>query len=507
MALRRPPSSTSRHAPTSRIWTVRRSIAVLAALVVAGIALASTPGASADPVPVSQAAGRFLSGSIAGHDLDDLAAIKGESAVNTGGPLVAAGHSLDVSVLNHQLLNLPNGVQLPGGGVLTLGAVNQYAEAGATGSAQGASGAVTNSGAIGFGGASASPQTDATLDLTGSQNPLAALGTVKLGVGAIAATAHQAEGCNGAQTGTYELANLKLWLHSSVLAGAVGKLTGTGSATGLSDLIAQLGGTGLNVAPLLNVKSLSSTASLTGAVKSLGDVDLYNGAITGSLSGGALTIDVAKLLKGVLHLDVNNLAPNTSLIDEIVKALPQALSGGVEQVRQHLTAAFGKLSLSLNGTPLGPVGGQAQTALALLLAPLNSALSSGTTSLSSIAFAPITTQLKALIDVVVNVQEHGSGTFTERALQVKLLAGAGAQLNLASASVGPSSVCPPTGTVTPVTGSTAAIPHNAGTPGLANTGFPLAAKVTLFGLVALCLGAGLLFGVSGVRKKMGRHSV
>jgi len=121
------------------------------------------PSAAA-AAPVSQATGRFLSGQLGTTSLDTLVALNGESAVNTGGATVTKQHSLSASLLGQQLLNLPNGVQLPGGDVLTLGAVNQYAQANPNGSAQGASGAITNSGAIGFGNGGA-PQSDATLVL------------------------------------------------------------------------------------------------------------------------------------------------------------------------------------------------------------------------------------------------------------------------------------------------------------------------------------------------------
>ena len=162
----RPPSTTSRPAPTDRARTVRRTVAVLAALTAAGVAVAFAPAASAAPTPVSQATGRFLSGSIGGTDLDKLVAVKGENAANTGGSAVTNQHSLNATLLNAQLLNLPNGIQLPGGGVIKLGAVNQYAQANNTGGAHGASGAVTNSGAIGLGEQNGSPQDDASIDLT-----------------------------------------------------------------------------------------------------------------------------------------------------------------------------------------------------------------------------------------------------------------------------------------------------------------------------------------------------
>lgn len=112
---------------------VRRSSAVVSGTVgVVATALVLTFGAVPEATaatPVSQSTGRFLSGQIDQTDLDRVAAINGEAAVNTGGAAVIRQHSLSAGLLGHQLVNLPGGVQLPGGGVLTLGAINQYARA------------------------------------------------------------------------------------------------------------------------------------------------------------------------------------------------------------------------------------------------------------------------------------------------------------------------------------------------------------------------------------------
>jgi len=503
MAVRRPSSSTSRLRPAPRARTVRRNTAVLAALAAAGVAVAFAPTASAAPTPVSQATGRFLSGSIGGTDLDKLVAVKGEAASNTGGDAVTNQHSLNATLLNAQLLNLPNGIQLPGGGVIKLGAVNQFAQASNTGGAHGASGAVTNSGAIGLGEEPGSPQNDASIDLTNT--PLAAIGALKVTAGAIAATAHQAEGKGGAQTGTYELANVKLQLSSPTLAGAIKALTGGGGTVpGLSSQIAKLGGNGLPVGTLQNVNTKNSVAPMNSALGSLGDVNIGDGAVQGSLTNGTLTIDVAKLLKTVLNLDLNNLPPNTHLLEYIAQALPKALANGLTELKTQLTSLFDKLSLNLNGV-LPVSGGQATSALDQLLAPLTNALNTGAESLSSGVFVPLAKAAEKLVDVVVNVQDHNNGTFTERALRVDLIGDPLARLNLASASVGPGTG-PTGGGSTPPSGPGSSAPgHNGnGGGGLANTGPAWAAKAGLFGLLALGLGGAMIGATISVRR-FGKH--
>jgi hypothetical protein len=476
---------------------------VLAALTAAGVAVAFAPTASAAPTPVSQAAGRFLSGSIGGTDLDKLVAVKGENAANNGGSAVTNQHSLNATLLNAQLLNLPNGIQLPSAGVIKLGAVNQYAQANNTGGAHAASGAVTNSGAIGLGEQNGSPQDDASIDLTGT--PLAQIGGLKLTVGALAATADQATGKNGAQTGSYELANVKLQLSSPALGSAVKALTGGSSnLPGLSDLIGKLGGNGLDVAPLQTISTKNSVAPMNSAVGSLGDINVGNGAIQGSLTNGTLTVDVAKLLKTVLNLDINNLPPNTHLLEYIAQALPQALAHGLTELKDQLTSLFDKLSLNLNGV-LPASQSQATSALDALLAPLTSALDNGAKSLSDSVFVPLAKAAEKLVDVIVNVQEHDNGTFTERALRVDVIGDPVARLNLASASVGPGTGPTSGGVTPPSNGPTPSAPHNGNGGGsLANTGPSWAARAGLFALLALGLGGAMVGATISVRR-MGKH--
>jgi len=481
-----------------------KAAATLAAGLVASLVLTggvTAPDASA-AAPVSQATGRFLSGQIGTTSLDTLVALNGESAVNTGGATVTKQHSLSASLLGQQLLNLPNGIQLPGGDVLTLGAVNQYAQADPNGSAQGASGAITNSGAIGFGNGGA-PQSDATLvlgDLSAIPGinvaGVPSIGKITASIGALAASAQQAKGSHGAQTGDYELAGLKLDVSSPLLANSIKQVTGQ-----LDALLGRLSGaSGL----LVNQTKVGScdVSSLTKAVSSFGDFTFGGGAITGSLTGGTLTIDVAKLLKAVLNLDLNNLPPNTHLFEYLAKALPQALANGLKQLQTTLDDLFGKLT-NLTQNSCGsvfrlPVDASLATAtLHVLVKPLGSALGTGTASLSPL-FVGLAKQLEQLVDPIVNVQERSGGTFTERALQLNLIGDPVARLNLASASVGPSRLPAATPT-TPATHSPAAPPAQH----LASTGATVVlTKIALFGLLGVCLGAALFGATIGVRRRM-----
>lgn len=484
--------------------TVRRSSAAVAALglavVVASGVIAPAAGGAA---PVSQATGRFLSGQIGPANLDSIAAIEGESAVDTGGPAVIKQHSLSAGLLGRQLLNLPGGVQLPGGGVLTLGAVNQYAQADPDGSAHGASGAVTNSGAVGFGNGGA-PQSNATLVLGDvpaipgiNTGGVPSIGKLTATIGTLAATADQAKGSTGAQVGHYELAGLTLTVGSPLLANVIKQLTDQ-----LGGLLGQLSGSG--GLPVSGTTLFGcNAASMSKALASFGTFTFGGGAITGSLTSGTLTIDVGALIKSVLGVGLNDLPPDTHLFSYLARTLPQALAGGLTRLQDTLSTQFDQLTgLATSACPsapdVTPVSKLGQQALGMLLQPLHTSLSTGANSLSPL-FTGLAKQLEQLLDPIVNVQERHGGTFTERALQLNLAGDSAAQLNLASASVGPSRL--------PVAAPARAAPHSPAAPPnqhLASTGTnAVLTKVALFGLLGVCLGAALFGATIGVRRRTG----
>jgi len=162
---------------------------------------------------VSQARGWFLSGSALGTNLDNIAKLQGAKAKNYGGDTKRESNPLDATLLNS--IHLPLGPinLLEGNGLLKLGAVNQAAIARSSRSAVGASGAVTDSGAIAVDGQNDVPAANATLDLGGLLNSTLGTGLVgslvdaDLKVGAIAASAKQKSGHNKKQTGDYRIAS------------------------------------------------------------------------------------------------------------------------------------------------------------------------------------------------------------------------------------------------------------------------------------------------------------
>lgn len=397
---------------------------------------AAIPSTAASP-PASQSAGTFLSGTLAGTDLSTVAAIEGETAQSTGGRDVTRWNSLNASALDGALkLPLTGALALPGGDVVTLGAVQQYAQALANGGAHAASGAVSNSGGISVGGSGA-PPSNATIDLAGAGGTALAktLGDLKLSTGALAARADQAPGAHGAQSGSYQIAGLTLDLTAPALAALIGPLitqgldTVTKLATAFDDLGLPVQVTGTDKFP--DIATALTSASADG------------GAITANLRTGSLHVDLAALL-AANGLNLNRLPVNTHLAPYLAaalsSALPKAISSLIADQQAKFVAAFSGVGFSAGGVPLDvSTLDKATHILDGMRSALTAALAAGAGQLAGSVFAPLAEASEQLLDPIVNVQFVAGGTFTERALQLRL-GGGGVELNLASAAVGPSNL-------------------------------------------------------------------
>ncbi|HEY2042015.1 MAG TPA: choice-of-anchor G family protein [Jatrophihabitans sp.] len=433
----------------SGIAVATAAVAVLAGLAGPGL----LPAAGAATPAVSQARGQFLAGTIAGNSLDSVAAISPENAANFGGPTVTSANSLDVSALSNAIkLPLTNVLQLPGGNVITLGAVNQYAQAVPDGSAHAASGAVNNSGGIGIGGQNGTPPANASIDLAGlGGSSVASMFGDLLSLGAISAKADQAAGSRGAQTGRYQIAGLTLDLSSPAMKTAIGPAITSITST-LQSLATAFNGAGLGVVTVTGVDKFPNVA------KALTSVSTPSGSVTADLTTGSLHIDVAKLLADG-GLDLNNLPKNTHLMPYLSSALatgmPKALTALLNSLQSKLSTAFNGLGFTVGGNPvnlstnnpLSPILNQMEKSV-------GDSLSSGAQQLSGV-FTPLASQFSSQFDAVINGQSSVGGTFTERAVELLLGAGSGADLVLASASVGPSSVATVNPPAQPAAGSSA----------------------------------------------------
>ncbi len=413
------------------------------------ILLSAVPAAAASTV--SQAQGRFLSGSVLATNLDNIAGLAPASAVNDGSTTnVASNHPLDATVLNAVNADLGSGLNLFGAnGVITLGAVDQFASASSNGSSKAASGAVDNNGAIAVGGVNGVPSSDATIDLTkvlgSSAGPgLSVLSAGTVAVGAVSATADETSA--GAQTGTYKIASLKLNLTSPLITQVTSSLT----TVNLTDQL-------LRDVNLLGVAQLSNVPDLARLLADVGPVSTADGSITVNISTGVVSIDVAKVLTAA-GLDLNNLPANTEIVPIIVTAvtdqLPQLITGSVNSLITQIGTAIGGITASALGTGLNiPIG---QLALSGLTTTVTAPLTAALPTLGTSVAGPLGTTLSGLLSLTGNVQSTTAGKFNQTALRLTLIPGAQplARVGLASASVGNNSA--------PATPTTASLAPNRG---------------------------------------------
>ncbi len=440
------PHSHRRPAPARKYGRRAAAMTATGTLVAGGLVLGAAPAVAADR-DVANASGRFLSGTVAGTNLDTILAIAGVKAKNDGSPSsVTERDTLNATVLNAISLPLPGGLHLlEDNGLLTLGAVSQYARANSDGSSRGASGAVTNSGAIDVGGSSGAPA-NATLDLDGllPGGVTSALADVDVEIGALSAVATQAKGKHGNQVGDYQIADLVVTLESPLLAGLLGTL-GTGITGGAADGL--LGGlpAALNVIALLGGAG-SGVTGLGGL-----DLDALLGGFDTTLGSGPLTVD---LTTGTIRVDLdallnlNNLPPNTDIVPLLANILttqvPDLITAELEDLTESITDAIDGVGITGGAIPIPGLDGLLDGALAPLLAQLLGTVNTvtglvdanGATSLLG-GTGLLDGALDGVLDLVANVQQNrnNDGVFTQRALRVGLLDTV--NVNLASATVGP----------------------------------------------------------------------
>jgi hypothetical protein len=455
------------------------------AVVALGIVGSGGLAAHAAPADVSEGLGRFLSGSVAGTDLDSILALKGALAENPGGGTdvdVTAG--IDATALNAIGIQLGTVDLLGGNGILTLGAVDQRASARSDGDASAGSGALTDQGAVGIdqdpggGIADASLTLDSLLDTAGVG---AQLSSVSLGTGALAAVAAQAG--DGTPTTDYLIDGLGLTLRSNAVSGIYTRVaTALGTIDDLVDsLNTDLVSLDVDLPGVAGVSSdleVSALPSLTGLLPS----SVSGDGVTVDLQAGTIAVDLARFQGGSL----NDLDPNTDILSSavltgIVSAAVSLITGELTQLVADVTAAvdaltisgsvtlglaldLGTLSVGISGPITAPVTtidtsgvvGVVDTVLQTLglppLATITSTVLGGVTALIgdltdglttlgttidgidadlSGALAPVLDALPGVLTLTANVQptrppvngmgDLGAGSFTVRALSIGLL--------------------------------------------------------------------------------------
>ncbi|KJL48844.1 hypothetical protein RS84_00472 [Microbacterium hydrocarbonoxydans] len=402
----------------TRTWLAAGAIAILAVPFMTSSSLASWTDqewAHTEPLGTTsldcgtttgfttQAAGRQVSGTLLGTDLDTLAAVRGvnnkiDAALNETYAPTPGAHDLDptstttftrATSLNVGVLSPLVGVFLPTVDVptppsLAVGTLAQYSQVRPTGIATGATGAVTNQSGIatiGDYGAS-TPPSNGSISLKSVLG--SAIGSnmadVSLDIGAVSALS-RVDGCDvlrqatwdipaapNAVTRDYDIANLDLTLTSPALAGLVTqvdtsvgqlqtKLNGLQKAL-LDGINGVLGGISADLA-ILSVTTAGTNVSVTNipnvaaSVSSLlNDFSDADGIVTLSPRTGLIQVNLAKLLNGAGQL--NNLSPNSqflltpAVLSDIGARVTNLVSSWRAQVISALTAAANSTHVSIS---------------------------------------------------------------------------------------------------------------------------------------------------------------
>ena len=460
-----------------------------------GILLTASP-ASADP-GTSRADAQYLSGTLLGASLDNLAAVEGSSAEVSAEETATETQTrnLNLNLVDGVLvLEAPNGVQIPLD-VGEAGAVGQYAQASPDGSSRAVSGLVSEEGVVGVSPDGTNPPGPLSLDLSELLNN-DSLGNLRLTTGVNTASASQA--APAAAQGDYNIADLNLVVNSDVIAALTGQIDA--SVDGVqADVDAAVGPDGSLLAALLPAGGnvLSSNASLDVDLQGTVDAVLAEnqvlggeGPVTVNLANGDITVDIAALL-AANGQDLNNLPANTELVspeilnlvtDEVNELVAGLLGEVSDAIDVALDTAVLDLNLSaslplnpdtpvldvaLNGTLADIVDGTTEAVVTVgdldvevgvvnlaiqdqVRALLDSQIDV-TGLLAGVAplYPVLTDTLSSVLSLTVNNQETTNGVFTETALRLTALQALDINdealtLNLAQASVGPNNILAPT---------------------------------------------------------------
>ena len=340
----------------------------------------------------SRATGRFLTGRLGAASLDPVVGLDGVTVSNDG---TAVTHSAGAVASGVDAWAQPITASAVGGlisaqigATLPLdfgtGTYNQYGQAHDTGISTGASGAVTNAGAVDAGaisgGTAAKAGTLHLSDLPGLGTTLAGIQNVDLEIGAVAALA-TLDGCDAAWSGgtpaasdlerSYIVSELKALLTSQ----AVAALTGTGgvvpNSVGLvqSSLTTLIGapatmGTGEQSVANSALNSLTTTVdglldALSTAVLTLDigsghtatagltiDLSTVNSYLTGTLSDGVVSLDIAT---GRITVDIGGLAGGLNGRDPNTRVLTSTqLNDVLDRVEDLLQARLAQIDTALD---------------------------------------------------------------------------------------------------------------------------------------------------------------
>jgi hypothetical protein len=359
-------------------------------IVTAGLSF-SANGADATK---SYSAGRFLTGSIGGTNLDALAQLRGVNATNPGNP-GANKNPLDLTVLSALPINIPGGLNLNLANFLSpsgnAGAIAQYAAAPSTNQATGASGLVNDQGAVLAPNSSTPPANARVTLLNGPLGAANNLADVNLLVGALSSSTTAK---SGSPSRDYQIAGLGLDLRVPVLGTLIGGLTTAGNPLGapnVDDITVSLASVCTAVSGTLNVTTTALLATLRqlnlGAIADLLDAVLNPPAPLPAI--GSLNLcDTASLGTTIPGLD--------TALDELVSVQVKGLGGLLDGLKD---VSGDGITVDLTGADAGRITIDLEKILAAAGTNLND-LPPNADILSFLTSNLVSGKIKALVDSV-----------------------------------------------------------------------------------------------------------
>jgi hypothetical protein len=354
---------------TARGKLGRRIGAAITAITFGGaFALAGAGTAYADEAPegdhVSWAQAQFLSGSIAGSDLETVASVEPAEAWNDGSdPTMTDKDPLAVNALDSVQVGTGDSVQVTTDGVQA-GALGQYASATADGQSFAAAGAVVDDGGVGVGDDVAMPGADATVDLSNALSGRFSdtLTNLSLTVNAIGAQA-EADGANA--SGDYVLDGAVLHMSSPSISELTEKVnTALDSVDNEIDvldgdngaLVADINELLQGINPALNllggdanVSASVDAGDLRSQVEDLLEAQYGESGVTFNLETGDVSIDLAAAQGG----DLNDLPVGTELlsapiIDEVLGSITGKVAHIADQVVEEVEGSLNDALVGLH---------------------------------------------------------------------------------------------------------------------------------------------------------------
>jgi len=359
-------TTSHRHAAEAPRPGRRIAAGLVSVALATGFALAgATTAHAATTTPVATADAQFLSGTLLGTDLTNVASLQGAHA--EAGPndsTVTQKDPLEAKALNTVQVGNGSSAQTSVGGVVQLGAVGQYATAAKTGKSAAETGGVQKDGGVGIGQDQSVPGGDATVDLSkllgsGFASNIADL---KVAIGAVAA---QAVSDGTKASGDYSLAGVDLKFTSPAVSKLIEKVnTALDSVSNrLSNLdgsdgalVADLNKALIKINPALNllggnahVTASIDTGDLRALVQNLLTTQYGSDGVTFDLETGVVTLNLEKLL----GKNLNDLAPGTELVDAsilnpVLNSVTTKVSGIADQVVNAVKDSLNNATVTLH---------------------------------------------------------------------------------------------------------------------------------------------------------------